>query len=86
MWQVLTDFPEHVSQIVIYRTGCGGRIGGALASHAEGREFQSRSSHTNDLQNLWLSLPSMVIGVTRKVNDWVAHYQDKASSPFMRLR
>ena len=36
-------------------------IGKAQASHAEGREFYSWSSQSNDLQNWYFSLPSQAL-------------------------
>ena len=47
-------------------TGQGGPIDRAWASHAlEGQEFESRSSETNDLQHLCLSLPNLAPGINR---------------------
>ena len=43
--------------------GISGRIGQAEASRVEGREFNSQSSQTDDLPNLYLSLPSLVLSI-----------------------
>ena len=40
-------------------------IGRTRASHAGDRRFLARSSHTNVLSNLNLSLPSMALGINR---------------------
>ena len=37
----------------------------SAGSHVEGRELKSWLSQTNDLQNLPLSLPSLVLGINR---------------------
>ena len=47
------------------QTGCGGRIGREQASFAESRKFDSRSSQTNDLPNLYLSLPNLALDINR---------------------
>ena len=51
----------------------------ALASHVEGQDYENRSSQTNDLPNLYLSLSSLALGITRIAqcdNDWFAQCKD----------
>ena len=46
-------------------TALSGRIGRVHTACAEGREFESWSSQTNDLHNLYLLLPSLTLNITR---------------------
>ena len=48
-----------------YESGRGGLIGGAQASHTPGWEYDSQSSQTNDLQNLYFSLISLAVGISK---------------------
>ena len=47
-------------------TRCSGRSGKAKASCVEGWDFDFKSSQTNDLQNRYMSLTSLVLGINRK--------------------
>ena len=46
-------------------TGRGGRLGRAQASHAESRKFRIWPYKINDVPNLYMSLPSLMLYITR---------------------
>ena len=56
---------------------------GIQASYLEGREFDSQSSQTDDLYNLYLSLPSLALGINRigqgMVRSELAQHQDNVT-------
>ena len=55
----------HSTGILIITTQRGGRIGKVQASRAGNREFNFQSSQTNNLQNVYLSFSSLVLGINR---------------------
>ena len=61
----------------------GGEIGRGQASHAEGRELDSRPSQGKDLENVCLSLPNRVLGI--RLGHWLAKCLDNMTGWGIRL-